>query len=500
MRMRNKKAFGIDICKNAVSFAELHKDGQQIKVVRAGNVSLDPAIVNNGVVQSPAALAEVLKQLKIAGTLRHADAVLTICAEPVLLQILNLPDSSPGGAMKFIQSEVRQYAVLPLKNIEMDYCGLRSADAQTKRVLVGATQAEHLSMTVRAIAKDNIEVSAVEPAITAFIRICYDRIIRPAKERNIILLLIRDDTLNLCVFEKQRLEFLRIKKFEACLAESQQRSGWLRSEIESVIQFHELEKETKAQGWQIFVACCPENKYSAQIADEIKSQILRQNVEIVAFDDSLIEGVIDSNDNKEISPVAVGAAMKLFDEGSSGIKLNLLPKEIVSVKKAKKEMLIIVNAAACLLILLFLYIALLSKKSINVSQHIYAKKQKQLSVNMLALVESRKGIGEKVRLAENTLVAVQRVVGDRSCHNWAKLLTDLAGAVPQTVLIQNLQGRSDNVMKIDGLAVSFEAVNDFIGLLGKSKRISSVSLASASQNTKFGSGLIDYSIVCSLSQ
>jgi Tfp pilus assembly protein PilN len=355
-------------------------------------------------------------------------------------------------------------------------------------------------MTVKAIAKDNIEVSAIEPAITAFIRICYDRIIRPAKEKNIILLLIRDDTLNLCVFEKQRLEFLRIKKFEACLAESQQRSNWLRSEIESVIQFYELEKETKAQGWQIFVACCPENKYSAQIAGEIKSQILRQNVEISAFENSLIDMVIDSNNNEEISPVAAGAAMKLLDEGSSGIKLNLLPKEIVSVKKAKKEMLIIVNAAACLFVLLFLYIALLSKKSINISQYIYAKKQKQLNVNTLELIQSKKDIGEKSRLAENTLAAVQRVVKDRNCHNWAKLLTDLANAVPQTVLIQNLQGKGDNLMKIDGLAVSFEAVNDFIGRLGKSKGITSVSLASASRNTKFGNGLIDYSIVCSLSQ
>ena len=385
---------------------------------------LDQAIINNGVVQDPAALAGVLKQLKIGGTLKHSDAVLTICAEPVLLQILNLPDSSPGEAIKFIQNEVRQYAVLPLKNIEMDYCGLKSSDAQTKRVLVGATQTEHLSMTVKAIAKDNIKVLAIEPAVTAFIRICYDRIIKPAKEKNIILLLVRDDTLNLCVFEKQRLEFLRIKKFEACLAESQQRSSWLRSEIESVIQFHELEKETKTQGWQIFVACCPENKYSAQIAGEIKSQILRQNVEIAAFENSLIEGVIDSNDNEEISPVAAGAAMKLLDEGSSGIKLNLLPKEIVSVRKAKKEMLIIVNAAACLLILLFLYIALLSKKSINVSQHIYAKKQKQLNTNMLELVKSRKDISEKSRLAENTLAAVRRVVESRSCHNWAKLLAD----------------------------------------------------------------------------
>ena len=499
MRMRSKKAFGIDICKNAVSFAELRKDGQQIKVVRAGNVPLDPAIINNGVVQNPAALAGVLKGLKIGGTLKHSGAVLTICAEPILLQILNLPDSSPGGAIKFIQDEVRQYAVLPLKNIEMDYCGLKSSDAQTKRVLVGATQAEHLSMTVRAIAKDNIEVLAIEPAVTAFIRICYDRIIRPAKEKNIILLLIRDDTLNLCVFEKQRLEFLRIKKFEACLAESQQRSIWLKSEIETVIQFHELEKETKAQGWQIFVACCPENKYSAQIAGEIKSQILRQNVEVTAFENSLIEGVMDSNGNEDISPVAAGAAMKLLDEDSSGIKLNLLPKQIISVRKAKKEMLIIINAAACLLILLFLYIALLSKKSINISQYIYAKKQEQLNVNMLALVESKKDISEKSRLAENTLAAVRRVIGDRSCHNWGKLLTDLAGTVPQTVLVRNLQSKGDNIMKIDGLAVSFEAVNDFMSLLGKSKGISSISLASASQDMKL-KGLIDYSIVCSLSQ
>jgi Tfp pilus assembly PilM family ATPase/Tfp pilus assembly protein PilN len=500
MKMRSKTAFGIDICKNAVSFAELQRNGQQIKVVRAGCAPLDQAIVNDGIVQDPAALAGILKQFKIAGSLKHGNAVLTICAEPVLLQILNLPDSSPGKAIKFIQNEVRQYAVLPLKNIEIDYCGLKSSDTQTKRVLVGAAQTEHLSMTVKAIAKDNINVSAIEPAVTAFIRICYDRIIKPQKEKNVMLLLVRDDTLNLCVFEKQRLEFLRIKKFEADIAASQQRSSWLRYEIESVIQFHELEKETKAQSWQIFVVCCPENKYSAQIVGEIKSQTLRQDVEIAAFENSLMDMVIDGNDNKEVPPVAAGAAMKLLDGDRNAIKLNLLPKEIVSVRKARKEMLIIANVAVCLLILLFLHIALLNKKSINVSHDIYTKKQKQLNVNMLKLVESRKDISEKVKLAKDNLAVVRQVVEDRSYHNWAKLLAELASAVPQTVLIQNLQGKGDNAMKIDGLAVSFEAVSNFVDLLGQSKEISSASLTSAGQNTKFGNGLIDYSIVCSLRQ
>jgi Tfp pilus assembly PilM family ATPase/Tfp pilus assembly protein PilN len=500
MKTRGKTAFGIDICKDAVSFAELRKNGRQIKIVRCGNIPLDQTIVNNGVIQDPAALAEVLKQLKIAGAFKHRNTTLTICAEPVLLQILSLPDSSPGEVRKFIQNEVRQYAVLPLKNIEMDYCGLRSSNTQTKRALVGAAQTEHLSMLVKAIEKHNINVSAIEPAVAAFIRICYERIIKPQKEKNIMLLLVRDDILNLCVFEKQRLEFLRTKKFEADIAGSEQRSSWLKCEIESVIQFHELEKETKAQGWQIFVACCPENKYSTQIADEIKDQILRQDVEIAAFENSLMDVVIDGNDNKEIPPVAVGAAMRLLDENKSVIKLNLLPKEIVSIKKAGKEMLIIANVAACLLVLLFLQIAFLTRKSVNVSRDIYATKQKRLEVNMLELAESKRNVSEKAKFTENNLATVLKVVEDRSYHNWAELLAELANIVPQTVLIKNLQGKGDNIMEINGLAVSFEAVNNFVGLLGQSKRISSASLVSASQVTKFGSRLIDYSIVCSLTQ
>jgi Tfp pilus assembly protein PilN len=119
---------------------------------------------------------------------------------------------------------------------------------------------------------------------------------------------------------------------------------------------------------------------------------------------------------------------------------------------------------------------------------------------MLELVKSRKNISEKAKLAENNLAAVRQVVKDRSYHNWARLLAELASAAPQTVLIQNLQSRGDNVMEINGLAVSFEAVNSFVGLLGRSEGISSASLVSAGQDTRFSSGLINYLIVCSLSR
>jgi Tfp pilus assembly PilM family ATPase/Tfp pilus assembly protein PilN len=498
MRVNSKKAFGIDICKNAVSFVELRENNRQMEVVRAGCVHLDEAIVCKGVIQDPKALAKALKHSKIGGTFKHSEAVLTVCDEPILLQILNLPESSPEGAMKFIQSEVRQYAVLPLKNIEIDYCGLKSSDGQEKRVLVGAAKSEHLSLAINTIEKDNISTKAVEPAITAFIRACYDKVIRPVSNKNIMLLLIRDDTLNLCVFEEHRLEFLRIKKFETDIAVSEQRGGWLKSEVESVISFYELEKQTKAQGWRIIIACCPDNKYSTQIAGEIKSQIPQQHVEITAFENSMVNLVIDGNNKEEISPVAAGAAIKLLDEGPSGITMNLLPKEVVLVRRAKKEILIIVNVAACLLILLFMYIGLLSKKSIDISQYLYTTKQKQLNVNMLTLIGSKKDINEKAKFTENTLSAVQQAIKGRNYHDWSKILTELAETVPQTVLIQNLQGKGNDMIRIEGLAVDFESVSNFVSLLDKSKEMNSASLASVGQNTKSGNGLIDYAIVCFL--
>lgn len=495
-----KDAFGIDICKNVVSFTHLQKDGPQIKIIRAGNVPLDQTVVNNGVVQDTAALAKAVKQLKISKIFKNNDAVLTVCAEPVLLQILKLPDSAPGEAKKFIQKEVRQYAVLPLKNIEIDYCGLRSADAQTRRVLVGAAQTEHLNMTAKAIEKNNINVKAIEPAITALIRVCYNKVIKPAGEKNIMILLVRDDTWNLCVFEKQRLEFLRTKKFQACLVGSHQRNNWLKCEVESVLQFYEIEKAAKSQSWRIIVACSPENSRSVQIAGEIRSQILRQDIEIAAFDNSLMDVVIDGNVNKDISPVAVGAAMKLLDEGSSGVKLNLLPKDVISVRRAGKELLIIANVAAGLLVFLFLLIVFLGEKSISVSHDVYARKQKQPRVNMLALVDSKRDINGKTKLLENNLAAIQQAVDGRTWHSWAALLVELAGAVPQTILIEGLDARDDKTMKIEGLAINYEAVNSFVNLLEQSRKISSVSLNSAGQSTKFGGGLVDYSIICSLAK
>ncbi|MFA6186378.1 MAG: pilus assembly protein PilM [Phycisphaerae bacterium] len=498
--MKDKKVFGIDICTNSVSFVQLEKTGGKIKFLKCATVPLAQGIVRDGVVQDTSGLLGVIKSFNITGVLGHINSALTICAEPTLLQIFNLPDCSPGEVKKIVQDEVRQYAVLPLKNIEMDYCGLKSADSQAKRVLVGAAQSEHLNVTVRAFEKHHINVETIEPAVTAFMRACFDKVIRPMSGKNIMLLLIRDENLTLCIFKKQRLEFLRTKKFESDIISSAQRGIWLGRDMESVIQFYELEEGADAQPWRIIVSAFPDAKNNSQIADELKKTTSRQNVEISAFDNSMMDIEIGQNGQAAISPVAAGAAMKLLNGNSAGISLDLMPREIVSIKKARKEMLIIVNAAACLLLLLFAYIAFIGRQSTAVGREVYTQKQKQIETNMQQMIENRKDIDSRLGVMKNNLSIVNKAVEARSYHNWARLLSELARNVPQTILIQNLQGKGENVIEIEGLATNYDAVNSFMSNLSQNKMISEATLADAGQDAKYGSKFVGYKIVCSLAK
>jgi Tfp pilus assembly protein PilN len=500
MNMKDKKVFGIDVCTNSVSFVQLEKTGRQIKFLRGATVPLAQGIVRDGVVQDTAGLVNAIKSFNITSTLGQISSALTICAEPTLLQILNLPECSPGEVKKIVLDEVRQYAVLPLKNIEIDYCGLKSADSQTKRVLVGAAQSEHLNITIRSLEKHHINIKTIEPAVTAFMRACFNKVIKPAGVKNVMLLLIRDENLTLCIFKKQKLEFLRTKKFESDIISSAQRGAWLGRDMESVIQFYELEESANAQPWRIIVSAFPDAKNNLQIADELKKNTSRQNVEVSAFDNSMMDIEISQNSETAISPVAAGAAMKLLNENSTGMSLDLMPKEIVSIKKARKEMLVIVNVAACLLLCLFVYIALISRKSTTVSHEIDIQKQKQVETNMQQMIMVRKDIDSKLGVMKSNLSIVSKAVENRNYHNWAKLLAELVKNVPQTILIQNLEGRGENVIEIEGLAANYDAVNSFVNNLSRSKMFGEATLADAGQDVKYSTGFVGYKIVCSLAQ
>lgn len=499
MTKNRKKVIGIDVCGNFLNVVRLERNGTDIILTDSKQVPLEKEISNGEPVSAFKPLAIALKHLKLTAHLEHCEAGLCICSYPELLQILKLPDTAPHAAIKFIQDEIRQYAVLPLKNIQMDYCVLPgNTGSENKRVLVGACQAERFSIAVKELEKIQIDVNLIEPAIISLIRACFKKIIKQEENKNTIIVLLRDDVINLCVFSGNKFDFLRTKKLDVVKSEENSAIDTIAEQVDSILQFYELEKISQQNSWQIFLSCCPHSSQNLQFIEKLKKYINRSHIEINSIGPEHIGITSSKSDIKDFSPVAVGAAMKLLDRNDSQISINMIPQEISEIRKSYKHLLMIINTAAVILMLLFLHIAQLSIKTTEARTEISKKADTESQINIQQLARIQEDVNSQTLAITKNINTLKNINHDSTWNNWAYILVEVSNRAPETVQVQNINSRNSGAMTIEGIAVNYAAVNEFVENLAQSKFITSAQLADIKQNMQYGNGIVDYSVNCDL--
>lgn len=487
----HKKTVGIDVCKDSVSVVRLERDGDRIMLLGSSRIKIEKESADSR------AFANAVIKSKLTGFPRHCEAGMCFCSSPELLQILSLPDSSPDAARKFIQEELRQYAVLPLKNVQIDYCALKGA-SEKKSVLVGAAQTGPLTMATKELEKKNVDIRLIEPAVVALVRACYNKVIKPAGSKNVMLVLLHDDNMSLCVFSGQKFDFLRTKKLDFDISSLPEQTGVIAEQIDSIVQFYELERTAKQEKWPVFLACSCEPSKTKEIAPQLQKHIHHQNIEVTAIDSSHIDIICEDAANKDFSPVAAGAAMKLLDVNDSAVSINMLPGEIFEIRKARRQLVIIANIAAAILLFIFIYMGFLAKKTSNVKDELSKKEQSMSNFNISELIKTQADVNDRTVQVARNIDALKTALEDKTWNNWAYILAEVSTKAPATVQIQEMRARDSSMVQIEGLAINYNAVNDFVNRLNKCKTISSAQLADAKQNTQYANNLIDYLITCSL--
>jgi Tfp pilus assembly protein PilN len=498
MNPAQNKTFGIDVCKNFINVVRLERHGEKIILAESLQIPFDAKTVSPDAQTDPKALAGIIKGLKLTKRLEHCDAAVCLGTSPDLLQILKLPETTPHNMIKYIHDEIRQYAVLPIKNIKMDYCALRStlAASDGRQVLVGACPAQPLVDTVRELEKHHTDIGLIEPAIVSVIRACYRKIVCMAHEKNTMLALLADDTLHICVFNGQKLDFLRTKKIEADSADQNAYTKAIAEQIVSVVQFYELEKTQHHGAWQIFLSCRPNSSQAVAITEQLKN-FTPQNIEINPVLPEHLN-IVNKTDSSDFSVAAVGAAMKLLKADDSEISLNMIPDEISEIRKSYKQLLVILDVAAAIFVLMFIYIAQLGIQSSKADLEI-AKRNEVRSVHSLSqLSRAKADVNEQTSTIRNNLAGLEKIVPADSKVNWAYVLAEVSKKVPQTVQIQSMQSSDSQTFTIEGVAVNYSAVTNFIERLSECKTIASAQLEDTKQNAQYGQGFVDYSITCSL--
>ena len=369
--LKPKTALGIDISDGKIHLALLKQGKDGISLVKTAVGAVPDKAVQNGNIEDPVLVGKALKKLKAKNGISAHRTAVSLVAEPVLMQVLELPQAAEGNIGRFVRNEVKNYAMLPLENAAVDFCGIKSSmRSANRRVFIVAADRRRLTDAVRAMLRARVNIDAVEPALAAYVRSCYEKKIAMKFDRNLLFAIVRDDVLTFFLFRNQTLDFVRTKRLDAALFDSDKCCQWLTEEINAVIQFYELEAPEICQKWEVTILTNMSSLSLKEKAESLQAGVGRAELKIVSLEDAYLDTpVADTALAAKPSAIAVGLAMKLLDSPGSPVNINLLPANVTEAKYTTKQALLTINVAAAVFVLMTIGAVFFSVKAKQVNRN-----------------------------------------------------------------------------------------------------------------------------------
>ena len=497
--MLPKTVLGVDISGERIELALLRQTREGVKLLKSASEPVPEGAISQGNVKDAALLAKTIKALRSRCKVGPRRTVVSLFAQPVFAQIMELPENLPANIGQYVQKEVKHCAVLPRKNISLDYCGVSSSPKSVgKRVFVVAVENERMFALLRALNDAGLNVEAIEPAELACARAIYGKKIVNSFDFNVLIALVEKSEVILSVFRNQTLDFVRKRDIGEDICQSEQGLGRFAEEIGAIIQYYDMEIGDRVQNWRLITVLRQDGQRADEIGDFLRGKFRSSEVEVVSSA-SISENtpVVMESDTQRASVVAVGLAMRLLDVPQPKIKINLLPPESAEVKAAKQHVLITANIVAVILAVMILTVGVLSAALNKKSETIAQLKENKSRLDTRTILVEQKRVSEQAESFREKLEKLNGVLRTGHKGDWNVILDDIRQATPRSLWITSLTSGRQSKVLIKGLSTSYEAVRLFVDMLGKSEYIVSADLVGAGKDEGAG-GLISYSIDCSL--
>lgn len=501
--LRTKTALGIDISDKQISLALLKKNKNGFELLASATVPIPDGAIKNGNIENATALAKAIKRLKNRSGIRTNQAAVSLFTKPVIAQIMGISKQVPSNIRQFIQNQVKHCAILPSKKIALDFCGVAGVGSEASsanRLLVIATDGRKVDEIVKVCSQAGLVVKAIEPPLLAYTRALYVKKIAGKFDCNVLIAILQDNTLTLCVFRRQTMDFVRTKSISKEKTEPDKLCQWLAEQINMIIQFYDVEAPDSCGKWETtVVADCVQLPRNAE--GSLRAKVASTNLQLLTNEDICQAAVVSQSrrlanyhQTNISSPVAIGLAMKLLDTNARNLGVNLLPPEVVRLRATQKGALITANIVAAVLLIMVLAINGPTWKIKKINESISHKKPHLLQ-DMHTLVRERESVNKQINNVKTKLNQINEVLGSHRDTDWPALLNDIGKGIPRTACITSLSSGADSQMFLKGLALSNENVYSFVDMLNKSKHINSASIAGTERDNK---GFIRYEISCTL--
>jgi len=498
--MVDKTSLGIDISSDKINLALLRQGKDGIKLLKSASGPLPDGAIVDGNIKEPVALAGAIKKLVSDNKMRAKKITISLLAKPFLAQVIDLPKRVPSNIGQYVHSEVKHCAVLPVKNLAFDYCGMAlSGRLGNSRFFVVAAENEKVTLIARALSRVGLDLDAVEPAVVATTRALYAKKIAKKFDSNVLIAVVQNATVSFCVFRRQVFDFIRFKDLGQTLKPSGPAFERFIEQINAIIQFYDIDVTDSPGCWEIVAALDDSVESADKFGESLRTVFGGIDVHL-SLPQTVCEDtdLIGSSKAENTSLAAVGLAMKMLKRPDADLQVNLLSQEAANVKSVKKLALLTANIAATVVIIMILSVGLLNLKAERVSDNVLSQQQKGPSRETQEMMKEQSIVSLQITDLSEKLQTINEILELNRISDWDKILEDIRHSTPKSICITRLLSQKGSTVTIEGQALSYEGINLFADTLTKSSYIDSTTLAGTGKNDV--DGLIMYSISCSLAK
>ena len=501
MTFVEKTVAGIDITQERISIVLLKNGKNGPKLVKSVVAAIPAGAIKDGNIADAALLSKAIRDLKVRNRIWTDRAAVSLFVRPAVMQMIDMPKQMPPNLTQFVRGEMKHCAALPSGDIVLDYCALgsnrRSAD---KRILAVAAETKKVTELVHVLGRAGFSAELVEPAMLSYLRAIGAKKIMGKSGCNVLVAILRENSLILCVLRNGVIDFVRTKEAARNATAAGDLCGWLADELTEIQKFYSVEVVDNQGKWEVTVFA-DTGRLPQDAEERLKSKIQAGSLQVRTSKDAYLDTPVNvppaGQNSGQPSPVAVGLAMNLLMAQRDDIRLNLMPPQIMQIKEAKKDVLVVAVVVAALLLLMVLTIAAPAYMIKKISGNTAGKVGRVSVRNTDKMIEKNRYLDVRVQALSNRLDSIAKISASYRDVNWVQLFTNIRNATPVSVRIVSLSCPDGQKVQIEGLALSNDAVNSFVSLLEKSPGISTVTLLESSKQDG-QKGFINYQISCRL--
>ena len=231
----------------------------------------------------------------------------------------------------------------------------------------------------------------------------------------------------------------------------------------------------------------------------LRTEIINDTIEINNAEDMCPFTYEEDKNRFKPSLVAVGLAMNLLNINDLNLKINLLPQESTEVKSLNKQFAITAIITMIVSLTAILIGPGLSFTADEIYKNSNLRIQKEESQDTYTLLKEQEYLDKQIKLISKKPEQINNILETHLDVDWANILTDIRNRTPQAVRITKLSDNKDAGLRLEGTALSYEAIRLFVKLLNESEHIHSASLIETTKNEQ-SEGYIIYMINCSLNK